>query len=213
MGLDLAALNMTPDQRLWHGAGLRYLLSDRLSGSLDEHGEVHPPAMDKGKAEAFPEPWHSLWPRLSKPCPTVWTYGAMTDDLNDQSCSPQRRQLFKNILQALGWPQGSVAFWPIAVRSGSELQPCPDIFRRGLAELAPRYLFCFGQTALDALCPQRTKTGARFMLARTTVIPLPEPDQMLPDNRDLKRAVWNALNSVALEAPDLFRHASRHSHD
>lgn len=208
MGLDLAALNLTPGQRLWHQAGLRYLFSDRHSDSPDSAGQSPLSPMASGEAGVFPEPWHSLWPRISKPCPTVWTYGALTDDLNDQDCSPQRRQLFKNILKSLGWPRGSVAFWPFAIRSGSQLQPFPDVFWQGLAEMAPRYLLCFGEAALEALCPQRPETGARFMLGQTTVIPLPEPDQLLPDNRDLKRVVWNTLSSIALKDPDLFRHPS-----
>ena len=213
MGLDLAALDLSPQQRLWHQAGLRYILPDHTAHSRNTTSSILPETRAaKGPAEGLPEPWKTLWTKAHSPCPTVWTYARLADDLTTATCSQQRRQLFKKILQALNWPKGSVFFWPFGTHAGTSLQPRPDIFWPGVAELAPKYLFCFGQQAVDVLCPQRPVNATAFTQGSIQVIVLPDPDQMLPDNRELKRSVWRTLTSVAEHDPEPFTQTSSSSY-
>lgn len=202
MGLDLAALDLSPQQRLWHQAGLRYVISDpglRTTGCSEPKSEGAEEAQT-----ALPEPWQALWDRLRPPCPTVWTYVRLADDLQDETSSPERRHLFRNILKALKWPKGSVSFWPCAAQGQRSLEPRPELFWQGMDMLAPRYLFCFGQQALDVICPEHPENVSSFLVGRITVIVLPDPDQMLPDNRALKSRVWNTLTALAQRDPEPF---------
>jgi len=142
----------------------------------------------------------------------VWTYARLADDLTTATCSQQRRQLFKKILQALNWPRGSVFFWPFGIYAGTTFVPRPDVFWPGVSGLAPKYLLCFGQQAVDALCPQRPVNASAFTQDTLQVFVLPDPDQMLPDNRELKRSVWRTLTSIAEHDPEPFTQSSSSSY-
>jgi hypothetical protein len=122
----------------------------------------------------WPAPWDGFWRKVARPSATVWTYFNLGLDMLGLEAgaapSAQRRTLFRTLIRGLGWPPGSITFWPMAApaavgaaapasqrtrrpaASGRAVVPAPaaepDLFWRGVAEIEARFVLCFGARAL-----------------------------------------------------------------
>ena len=198
MGLDLHELSLPARLRCLHRAGLRY----RMPAASSPYGHQKPCAAQEDQPQAqaepaYPLPWSKLWASMSPPYAMIWTYWHMALDLGF-SPSAQRRSLFNTILARLGWPRGTVGFWPLAAGAENELTPYPDIFWSGVQALQAQIVVVFGRQAFSSLFP---KSPAAFGFTSTPeglqIVHVPAPEDMLPDKREMKNLTWNMLCSLS----------------
>ncbi len=127
---------------------------------------------------------------------SVWTYWEFPQDLTTAALA-QRKELWANIYKAIvqpgHWGKNSVAFWSLSRNQSGKLLPDTDLFQAGLRYLAPVYIFCFGRKAFSTLLPETDYACGQFLYGRYALVSLPGPEEMLPDNRDIKASVWQTL--------------------
>lgn len=183
--MDFAELNLFEPYRTWHALGLRHVLGER--GALSEHIPGAP-------SPEYMEILERLRSRLAPPHRMVWTYWEFPVDLGPHP-SNQRRTLWKNMINGLNLPQGAVFFWPMSENVNNTIVPRPELFWPMLKESEARLFICFGRQAFTALFADRSFAPEPFTHHGTVVLPLPGPDEMLPDKRQVKRSVWAKLNA------------------
>jgi hypothetical protein len=176
--------------------------SRRASRTWTSRSIVH---QDDPAETAWPAPWDLYLARAAAPSRTVWTYLELGRDMlagtagaTDMGAGPEvqaRRGLFRNIIQNMAWPKGSVAFWPLA----AEGDPEPELFWRGVDHLQAEAVVVFGRGGLAALCPGMDYRHSSLILHNLPVHVLPGPEDMLPDNKDAKRIAWTMLKAVLAE--------------
>lgn len=150
----------------------------------------------------WPAPWDAFLAKVPGTGRVIFTYLELGQDLAGQA-SDARRGLFRDIVGGLrakaGWPAGAAAFWPLAAPGpGGGLTVDRVLFWRGVERLGPAAVCLFGRPAWEALFP-----GRRFVLGPLreggwSLLVLPGPDDMLPDNRSAKSLAWNLLRSLDL---------------
>lgn len=200
MGLDLRELNIPQRFLALYQAGISYLLpgGDICAPSPQDTGAVNKeaPARNVPSDQGFPPPWSQVWKKLHPPYTMVWTYWQLSEDLGPAPCL-ERQQLFKAILSQLGWPRGSVAFWPLSAFDGQGHVPHLDLFWSGVQAVQAELVVIFGAQAFQTLFPDK---GLGLGFSSTTdglqVVHVPGPDDMLPNNRDMKNLTWNMLCSL-----------------
>jgi len=197
MGLDLHELNIPLRCLALYQAGINYLMPDwdhrawpqQDTQAIKEAVPVHEVHPDQG----FPPPWSRIWTMLHPPYTMVWTYWQLSEDLGPAPCL-QRQQLFKAILTKLGWPRGSVAFWPLSAFDGQTHTPHLDLFWSGVQALQAGLVVIFGVQAFQTLFPEKDlRLGFSSTQGGLQVVHVPGPDDMLPDNREMKNLTWNML--------------------
>lgn len=199
--MDAAPLRLSERLRPWHAAGLRYLFRNRTqtpppAGEKPGKNAYQPaPAVDS--ENTWPAPWDSYRNRLEVPSRTVWTYADLCLDFGS-SPSPERRNLFLLIIHFLKWPKGSVTFWPVAAERAGRLEPDAERFWQGVAECRARTVVVFGRRALDILFPGEAFAPRIFQARGVNVVVLPGPSDLLPDNRQAKKIVWDTLRSLSI---------------
>ncbi len=140
-----------------------------------------------------------LFTHLSKqPSPvfSVWTYWEFPQDVTTDALQERKKlwaNIYKAIVQPRHWGKNSVAFWSLSRAQAGELHPDTDLFQAGLRYLAPVYIFCFGRRAFSTLLPQTPYAYGQFLYGRYALVSLPGPEDMLPDNREIKAGVWQTL--------------------
>lgn len=140
-----------------------------------------------------------LFTHLSKqPSPvfSVWTYWEFPQDVTTDALQERKKlwaNIYKAIVQPRHWGKNSVAFWSLSRAQAGELHPDTDLFQAGLRYLAPVYIFCFGRRAFSTLLPQTPYACGQFLYGRYALVSLPGPEDMLPDNREIKAGVWQTL--------------------
>jgi hypothetical protein len=197
MGLDLHEINIPWQYVPLYQAGIDYLFSLQTDNLSEENDIV---SLDystrdikKGLQNSYPPLWSQLWKNLSPPYTMVWTYWQLSEDLGPApDC--QRTQLMKTILAKLCWPRGSVAFWPLSTFDGLQHFSQLDVFWSGVQELQAQLVIVFGALAFQALFPDKTpRFGFTTTPDRLQIVHVPGPDDMLPDNREMKNLAWNML--------------------
>lgn len=193
--MDAASVRLSERYRPWRAAGLRYLFRPAASSAP----ETRPTAYQPKPAEACADPWPGAWKayrcKLATPSRTVWTYADLGLDLG-AAPDPERRDLFKLIIHFLKWPRGSVTFWPVAAETDQGLTPDPDRFWQGVAECRASMVMVFGRRALGMLFPEETFAPRVFFARGLSVVALPGPSDLLPDNRAAKKIVWDTLRNL-----------------
>jgi hypothetical protein len=199
MGLDLRQVTMPSASLILHQAGIRHLLppDDGPAPASDQQAKEMPvPEMQEqyeAAEQGYPPPWSTVWSTLSPPYTMVWTYWQLSEDLGP-SPDQQRRTLFKTILTSLCWPRGSVAFWPLTSYAPPDHTPRLDIFWSGVSALQAQMIVVFGARAFQTIFPERTP---RFGFTSTPeglqIVHVPGPQDMLPDNREMKNLTWSML--------------------
>jgi hypothetical protein len=197
MGLDLYEINIPRQYLPLYQAGIVYLFPQRTCEppaekdvALSDYSLGDP---KKDQAESYPPPWSHLWKNLRPPYTMVWTYWQLAQDLGPAS-DRERTQLLKTILAKLCWPKGSVAFWPISSFDGHRHFPDHEIFWSGVQELQAQMVVVFGTAAFLALFPEKDpRFGFTTTPDKLQIVHVPGPDDMLPDNREMKNLAWNML--------------------
>lgn len=195
--MDLKEINIPEPIRSWYLSGIRYVFSSLSQPEADSRFDQEGPEYQANK---FPEPWQGLWQQITIPQISVWTYWELGEDLSSYF-SEMRWKLFRNILSSLKWNQDKVTFWPINKIDQGYIQIHNDIFWQGLDLIKPEYLICFGQAAFACLFPDRNKKDTIFQVQGIQVIVLPGPEEMLPDNREAKKIVWETLKNLPVGSP------------
>ena len=193
MGLDLKDLNLNQYYHCWFKSGLRYILHTDNQPDTNNRTNSNPAT----KLD-FPEPWESVLKTTNPPVPIVLTYYQLPEDLgNSHMFDNNRIQLFQNILKALNWPKENRAFLPATRIVDNDLQEEPDIFWKIIQILNPAYLICFGEPVFKMLFPDKSLVFDQFEIENDLdVLFVPGPDDMLPDNREAKKRVWNFLKDL-----------------
>lgn len=199
--MDAPSLRLSERFRPWHAAGLRYLFRPAAPLPSRTRPAAYEPAPDNGSDESCPGSWAGPWQgyrrKLAVPSRTVWTYADLGRDLG-ATPDPARRELFRRIIHFLKWPKGSVAFWPVAAEAGDGLVPDPGRFWQGVAECRAGVVVVFGRRALEMLFPEETFAPRIFHARGLSMVVLPGPSDLLPDNRQAKRIVWDTLRSLQI---------------
>jgi hypothetical protein len=112
--------------------------------------EVSSPAI----TEAWPYPWDGFRERLTRPSHSIWTYLTLGADMGGTP-DPERRKVLTQVMAELGWPKGSIAFWPLAVLEEGYLCENTALFRQGTEYAQASYVVCFGEEAFRLLCPEQ----------------------------------------------------------
>jgi hypothetical protein len=159
--MDTPPFGLSQSRRQLLEAGIRYVL-------LDE-----PPAAAP-TPYTLEEPWVGFL-RLAPSSPKlVWTYLELGQDLAGRA-DQRRSECWRKLIARLGWPRGTVAFWPYALYREGTHRPDRDAFLAGLKRLDPSGLVVFGaKPLLDCLgdADQLSTLGPRTHLA-------PTPEQLL----------------------------------
>lgn len=187
MATDYRALDLPLQLRNWRKCGLRFIMGREANQELE--------SKDAGPQSSFqpPEPWLSLWSKLAlQPCPLLWTYFELGPDLLSSGPN-QRRDLFSKICQHLDIPGEWIVFWPLSEQYSQGIRPRVDIFWQGVNRIKPSYLVIFGQKAMRLLYPEQAGQYGFYLQSSPSVLYLPGPEEMLPDNRQTKSFVWQML--------------------
>ena len=193
MGLDPAQLRLQPEWLPFYRSGLRYLLlpghdADKYQSESQNH--------NSGR-----ETWLQRLRGLSPPYSVLLTYWDLALDgpepTQDESES-QRCELFRRMLSSLSWPGDAYVFWPHSYFSGREIVPDSSLFWEGIQVLRPSYVLLFGYRCGNVLFPQRKLNYEWFREEGINFLLLPDPSEMLPDNRTAKSFVWHKLRSLSI---------------
>lgn len=140
-------------------------------------------------------PWELFRPRLRVPSRQVWTYWDLGLDFGPEPLA-ERRDLFSKILHFLKWPAGSVTFWPHNFEHRQTLVAQPGQFWRGVREAQARSVVVFGQRAFKILFPREPFAHGTFRHNDLDIVVLPGPTQMLSQDAEAKRIVWDTLRNL-----------------
>lgn len=201
MGLDLREISIPRHSLALYQAGIRYLFPVERQSCAPEAGvsplEHKEPEYPSFQEQGYPLPWAAVWKRLSPPYAMIWTYWQLSEDLGP-AADTQRTQLFKTILSKLCWPKGSVAFWPLSRFENHTHTPRLDMFWAGVQAVQAQLVVVFGAQAFRVLFPNKE---IRFGFTNTPgglqIVHVPGPEDMLPDNREMKNLAWNMLCPLA----------------
>lgn len=194
MGLDFKDINLSEPLLSWYQSGIRYLIKDNHSSQENNHSTKSNKAIPS-KGSFFPEPWDRIFKHLNPPHPHIWTYWELAEDMTP-NFSKQRQTLFNNIVKALHWSKNSIVFWPLSYLDTNKICLRTDIFWKGLELIQPKYIVCYGRRAFTNLFPSFPLKYGQTSYKNYHVIYLPGPGKMLPDNRQVKKIVWNLLKSI-----------------
>jgi hypothetical protein len=197
MGLDPVQLKLHPRWLPFYRSGLRYLLKP---GS----GESGAPSEQGGGPRSSREAFLPRLERLSPPYSVLITYWDLCLDLLGLDRSEQggqRRELFTRMLTGLDWPEQEYLFWPHSVCPDGEVVSDAELFWRGFWTAQPRYVLLFGERAARTVVSSRGPGSNRVELEGATCLVLPDPEEMLPDNRTAKNLVWRELKSLPVVSP------------
>lgn len=149
--------------------------------------------------EKWPEAWQSMWAKATAPCPIIWTYWSLGNDLGGNA-NPERGKLLRAIIGQLSLPKGSSTFWPVTVPdSEGTLQKDAKIFTAGVQRIRPRYLICFGSKALKTFAPNSGLGPYMFTQVNGhRLIALPDIDKMLGDTRHVPAIVAYLRTAITL---------------
>ncbi len=195
MGLDFKDINLSEPLLSWYLSGIKYLIKDNPPIQDYKHLNSSSNAIYSNKEILFPEPWDRIFKHLNPPHPHIWTYWELAEDMTS-SFSKSRQTLFNNIVKAMQWPKNSIVFWPLSYLDTNTIYLRSDIFWKGLKLIQPKYIVCFGRRAFINLFPSFPLKYGKITYKNYHVIYLPGPEKMLPDNRQVKKIVWNLLKSL-----------------
>lgn len=163
-------------------------------------------------AASLPHPLRCYHSRLTFPVRLIWTYFELDED-HRGTPDPSRVQLWDSIIKAKQWLPSDIAFWPLCLTheahqraesrdaNSSDCQPddlneqVAAAFRRLLTVFRPGYVFCFGQAAHDVL---KNIYAAHPHPDDTCFLFLPGAEEMLPDNKMVKRQAWDVIRSIEI---------------
>ena len=199
---------MNERTRVWREIGLRFVLRmprvasepiEKMAGD-DAIVPPQPSAPDSPVPEfPYPEPLMFYRRRLHPPIAAIITYAHLDHDFRGRPNDARMRLIHAIIDKAMPWSLEDVAFWPSAVYSPS---PVPreveeESFFHVIKEFSPKYILDFG-ACVDALFTGRSQSGLHDASnsSRARHIALPSLDDMLPDNKLVKKAAWDIIRGL-----------------
>lgn len=167
---------------LWLNSGLQFLYLSRKNKVKVKSYQV-----DHLKTYGFP------------PYKFVITYYSLHEDIEhfSENGGPKIK-LFKDILRNLNWWSGYI-FIPFTQRLKNRVKQVPHIFWAKVDDLKKTYnvshILIFGRGAQKILVPSLKSSLPYFVdkFNSYTILVLPSPEDMLPDNRKMKNITWNFL--------------------
>ena len=144
---------------------------------LDENPPPWMAARDMNLS-SWPAPWDFYWSKINPKARLVWTYSGLCHDLLGLG-DPNRGRMWRSILATLAWPPGTTTFWPCSEPRGSKTRFTPEMFWHGMSRLPIRGVVCFGQSALDSICPDSLRDGSVIQAGNVRVLPMPGPSALL----------------------------------
>ncbi len=186
MGIDIS--NVDFKTWLWSLVGVGSLIT--------EHKETRESFVSK-KEEGCKNPL--LRKCLSKyppPYRYVFTYYFLGKEL----LSPGKRtRLFQNIIKGLKWEKG-ILFLPHNYLDGQNIVETASEFWRIIEEVKKKnslsYILIFGRDSVSCLVPHIEFRFGPLIWKGNKLLFLPSPEQMLPDNREVKNLVWHFLKRL-----------------
>ena len=127
----------------------------------------------------------------------VFTYYFLGKEL----LSPgERTRLFQKILTGLKWKKG-VLFLPHNYIKGKNIVETPLEFWGMIEKLKKKnnplsYILIFGEDSASCLVPNNKFRLGPFIWKQNKLLFLPSPEEMLPDNREVKNLVWHFLKRL-----------------
>ena len=158
------------------------------------------PTFSPISSEVWPHPWDRFRDeRLTRPSHSIWTYLTLGADMGGNP-DPERRRVLKQIIPALAWPEGSIAFWPLAVLEEGYLCENTALFRQGTEYAHASHVVCFGEEAFRLLCPDRTfvpgKHDCPALPSIRSLLALPGLDALSPGESGWREAL-SLLQSIS----------------
>lgn len=196
--MDAPSLRLSERLRPWHAAGLRYIFRTQAPAQAEADPAAYQPTPRNDSGDPWPGSWKAYRCKLASPSRTVWTYADLGLDLGSAP-DANRRDLFKLIIHFLKWPKGSVTFWPVAAEVPGGLLPDPERFWQGVAECKARTVIVFGRRALAMLFSEEAFAPRIFSARGLSIVVQPGPSDLLPDNRQAKKIVWDTLRSLPID--------------
>lgn len=159
-------------------------------------GPAIPSVITSGEVR-WDEPWTTYLQRVPNPCTTIWTYWELGGDL---SLEPHqgRKAILARLIRKLGWPKGSIGFFPVNEVSGHKPLAKAPMFWAGVKKVGAEHVFSFGRRSLMTICPDRTFRYGSVTLGNVRLHILPELDDLVSEQRDAMFLVWNALSSIKI---------------
>lgn len=215
MGSPALALKLNPRLRPWFGAGVTHLMAGReyisslssSDASLQRPPRPEPqPSTGISKAEAptrtpvqFPAPWDFFWTKTTAGAQVVFTYELLGLDLSGKG-NPKRGQVFREILQHLGWAgKGIVSFWPMTASADDGFEQSKPLFWQGINVLGAKHIVCFGMEAFCALTNQQASKAQAVKVGDITVYPILSPDELMSKLPHERHLAADFLKSIRLK--------------
>lgn len=200
---------MNESIRIWKEIGLRYLyrpvsfpLKHRSQPGThlgDEAVGCHP-APSLSPDAYWPTPLQEYWMKIEQPVSVIVTYLNLDIDFRG-SPNRSRLELLDSIIKATSWQRKRIAFWPPVLQGHGTIAPSASMaaFTDLIDILTPRYILCFGDSThhlfLEYL-PQLTATVSEN--SPTRLVQLPSLEDMLPDNKFVKKEAWEIIRTLTI---------------
>ncbi|PTN36529.1 hypothetical protein C6366_09400 [Desulfonatronum sp. SC1] len=147
----------------------------------------------------YPEPLMFYRRRLQPPIVAIITYAPLDHDFRGLPNEERVRLIHAIIDKAMPWCLEDVAFWPLAVYSPTPItnDVAEAAFVRVVAEFSPKYILDFGD-CISAFFVNLIHTGHHDAPGspQTRHVILPSLDDMLPDNKPIKKAAWDIIRGL-----------------
>ena len=189
--MDMPPLGLSQSRRHLLGAGIRHvLLAEAPAGVLP----IRPaPAVEaRPEPRELCEPWTGYLKRVPPSPKLVWTYWELGQDLAGEG-DQNRSECWRRLIQNLGWPRGTVGFWPFAIFSGGNLVPGIEDFLCGLRRIEPRGLVVFGVEPLLACLEAELAGGDLGTWLHRPVHLAPSPSQLVAGPQDEQERITEEL--------------------
>ncbi|WP_045218668.1 hypothetical protein [Desulfonatronum thioautotrophicum] len=199
---------MDEQTRIWQEMGLRFVLrSPHLVSAPDgkipgevAHAQPQPSTLENSvPGLTYPEPLMFYRRRLHPPIVAIITYASLDHDFRGRPNQERVHLIHAIIDKAMPWSLDDVAFWPPAVYSevSTPVEAMVAPFFRIVAELSPKYILDFGGCTTDSFAPCiQLSQHDSFDSPLTRHVVLPSLDDMLPDNKPVKKAAWDIIRSL-----------------
>lgn len=193
--------------RVWKEIGLHYVLRtstdvlktpDVISDkTISPQQLLKPPQPEPDPSSRAPFIFYKQ--RMNPPIAALITYAHLDSDFRGQP-NPQRLHLVNAIIEkAMPWDPEDVAFWPLALHSSDQI-PDEDMsaaLRQVITEFSPKYLLDFGGCFVGKFTSlSQTPHSESAVLQPTTLVILPSLEDMLPDNKPVKKAAWDIIRRL-----------------
>jgi len=199
---------MNERTRLWEEIGLRFVLRPPHVASAPVEvnsgdSALTPPqlllSLSIDPDPSYPEPLMFYKRRLSQPITAIITYINLDHDFRGLPNESRVHLLHAIIDRAMPWSIKDVAFWPPAVYASTPIphDALEEAFLRFITGCNPKYILDFGGCVEsqfpDRLHPELHNTTNSSLPKHVL---LPSLDDMLPDNKPVKKAAWEIIRHL-----------------